>query len=145
MKATVEQIPLDWTGFRFFTDFMKAVDPRLLQAPIYGNSVDLNSKWSVNLLDTKAHLQTWIKSFVPNAHHFYKNIQVGTNSRNEWKRIEPILRDVTCPLIQSTLPQNPLKLKADNAPISRRYLTLLFYLREVEKRFNKKIGSKSVQ
>jgi hypothetical protein len=141
VRAIIERIPLDWTGFRYFTNFMKALDPRLLLAPIFGKSVNLNSEQSLNVLETKRRLKTWITAFLPIAHYFYKNIQSRMNDYDQWERIEPALRDITCPLIQSTLPQDQLKKIVGNVLISRRYLTLLLYVREIEKRFSKNIST----
>jgi hypothetical protein len=146
MRAIVERIPLDWTGFTYFTHFMKAVDPRLLNVPIFGIDVNLNSEWSIYRLELKQRLKTWIKAFIPIAHHTLDKIQSRINDSDQWEKIEPALRDKTFPLIQSTLPQGQLKMNGGNLLISRRYLTLLLYFREVEKHYSKNIPTqKSVQ
>jgi hypothetical protein len=137
MRAIVEQTPLEWTGFKYFTQFMKAVDPRLLNVPIFGINVNLNSEWSIYRLELKQRLKTWIKASIPIAHHILDNIQSRMNDSDQWKKIEPALRDITFPLIQSTLPQGQLKMNGGNLLISRRYLTLLLYFREIEKHFSK--------
>ncbi len=141
VRAIVERIPLDWTGFTYFTHFMKALDPRLLQAPVFGKSVNLNSERSLNVLDLKRRVKTWITAFLPIAHYFYKNIQSKMKDNDQLKIMESALRDITCPLIQSTFPQDQLKILAGNVLISRRYLTLLLYFREIEKRFSKNIST----
>lgn len=140
MRAVLERTPLDWTDFRYFTHFMKAVDPRLLKAPIFGKSVQLDSERSVAMLETKERIKTWIKVFIPTVHSFSKKIQARLKDGDLWNEIEPLIRDITCPLIQSTFSEGQLKLNASNVLIARRYLTLLLYLREVEKRYSEKIS-----
>jgi len=139
VRAIVERIPLEWTGFRYFTQFMKALDPRLLQIPIFGKSVNLNSERSVSMLETKERVRIWLTAFIPSAHFLYKFIQSRINEYDTWKEIEPIIKDISCPLIQSTVPNSQLKLIKGNVLVSRRYLTLLLYLYEIEKRYGEKI------
>jgi hypothetical protein len=139
VRAIVERIPLEWTGFRYFTQFMKSLDPRLLQTPIFGKSVNLNSERSVSMLETKEQVRIWLTAFIPSAHFLYKFIQARINDYDTWKEIEPIIKDISCPLIQSTLPNSQLKLIKGNVLVSRRYLTLLLYLYEIEKRYGEKI------
>jgi hypothetical protein len=139
VRAIVEHVPLAWAGFRYFTHFMKVIDPRLLQTPIFGKNVDLNSDWSITILEAKARLQTWIKTSLPAVHYLYNDIQARLNCYDEWQKIEPFLQEITCSLTQSVLPPGNLGLNAGNVIISRRYLTLLLYLCEVEKRYRGKI------
>lgn len=139
MQAIEERIPLDWTGYRFFTHFMKALDPRLLRAPIYGNRVDLDSEQSIGLLDTKGRLKTWITAFIPAAHNIYKDVQARMNDFEQWEKVESVIRKTTRPSIQSVLPPGQLISKPGNVLISRRYLTLQLYLCEIEKRYRTKI------
>jgi glutamine amidotransferase-like protein len=139
MRAIMERIPLDWTGFKYFTHFMKALDPRLLQTSIFGKSVRLDSRRSLHLFETKERLRTWITAFIPFIHYGYKTIQSKMKDHKSWKKIEPVIRDTTCPLIQLTLPQGQLKMKPGNVLISRRYLTLQLYLSEIEKRYRSKV------
>lgn len=139
MRAITERLPLEWTGFRYFTHFMKALDSRLLKPRIFGKSVHLNSRWSLHLLETKERFRTWITAYVPFIHYSYKTIQSKMKDYESWKRIEPVIRATTCPLIRLTLPQGQPKLKPGNVLISRRYLTLQLYLCELEKRYRSKI------
>jgi hypothetical protein len=138
VQAIVERIPLEWTGFKYFTQFMKAIDPRLLRTPIFGKSVHLNSKRSVSMLETKERVRIWITAFIPSAHLLYKFIQARMNDIDTWNEIEPAIREITCPLIRSTLPEGQLKLNVENVLVSRRYLTILLYLCELEKRYSDK-------
>jgi asparagine synthase (glutamine-hydrolysing) len=140
MRAIMERFPLDWTGFKYFTHFMKALDPRLLRTSIFGKSVNLNSGWSLHLLETKERLRTWVTAFIPSIHYIYKNIQSKMKDYNSWKKIDAVIRATTCPLIQSTLPQGQLRLKPGNVLISRRYLTLQLYFCEIEQRYRSKLS-----
>jgi Glutamine amidotransferase domain len=139
MRTLEERIPLEWTGFQYFTQLMKTIDPRLLQVSIYGKNADLQSDLSVAVLETKARLKNWITTFIPAAHYFYKHIEARRNDNGQRQRIEKGIQDTTCPLNQSMLPGDRLKLVRGNVQVLCRYLTLFFYLGEIEKRFDQRI------
>jgi hypothetical protein len=67
------------------------------------------------------------------------NVQARIKDDDIWRKIEPVINDTTSPLIQSIMHKDQLKLNMSNVLIARRYLTLLLYLCEVEKRYSEKI------
>lgn len=49
LKTVSERIPLDWTGYKFFIEFLKLIDKRLLDVPIFNRSnLILNSEQSID-------------------------------------------------------------------------------------------------
>ena len=53
----IQSVPIRWTGYRMFADFLYELDPRLLRTPIHGSNVNLNSTLSVRALDWRAALR----------------------------------------------------------------------------------------
>lgn len=53
----IQSLPLRWTGYRMFVDFLSELDPRLLKAPIHGSAVNLNSRFSVRAMDWRDTLR----------------------------------------------------------------------------------------
>jgi hypothetical protein len=47
IKAVFAHVPLQWTGFAYFAEFMRRIDPRLLRSPVFGRDIDLKSPDSV--------------------------------------------------------------------------------------------------
>jgi hypothetical protein len=47
VQTIFSRVPLDWVGFPYFTEFMRAVDPRLLAVPLFGSTTELTSASSV--------------------------------------------------------------------------------------------------
>jgi hypothetical protein len=45
-----KRIPLRWSNFQFFTDFISRIDSRLLDIPIFGKTVNLHDKNSIKKL-----------------------------------------------------------------------------------------------
>ena len=43
MRLINNRIPLNWTGFSFYTEFMRQINPVLLEVPIYDNQINLKS------------------------------------------------------------------------------------------------------
>jgi asparagine synthase (glutamine-hydrolysing) len=55
-RAVFTRVPLEWVGFPYFTEFMKALDPRLLSVPLYGSSTVLSSPLSVRRHQVRYYL-----------------------------------------------------------------------------------------
>ncbi len=54
IMTVYENVPLKWTGYKFFIDFLKLIDMRLLNVPIYKRTdLDMNSTESINNYDKK--------------------------------------------------------------------------------------------
>ncbi|MFQ5608521.1 MAG: hypothetical protein ACE5GA_11280, partial [Candidatus Zixiibacteriota bacterium] len=53
----LQSVPTRWTGYRFFANFLSALDPRLLRAPIHGSAVNLSSELSLRARDWRAALR----------------------------------------------------------------------------------------
>lgn len=54
MRAILSRFPNHWSSQSYYVDFMRAIDPRLLDTPLYGNQLDLKSRPEV-----------WVRSFYP--------------------------------------------------------------------------------
>ncbi len=50
----------EWVGWRFFTDFLREIDPRTLLAPIKGSHVNLDSRTSVLLDDARYRFRHFV-------------------------------------------------------------------------------------
>ena len=51
------RIPLKWAGFRFYTDFLKEIDKRLVEIELFGNAIDIKSRWSLLKTDIKKNIR----------------------------------------------------------------------------------------
>jgi hypothetical protein len=50
LKIIRKRVPLKWSNFQFFIDFISRIDSRLLDIPIFGKSVNLKDKDSIKQL-----------------------------------------------------------------------------------------------
>ena len=54
VKTIYEEVPLKWTGYKFFIEFMKKIDEKLLNVPIYKrHELDMTSQKSINDYENK--------------------------------------------------------------------------------------------
>ena len=154
LKTIFSRVPLKWVGYKYFIQFMNAVDPKLLKSPVYNSDIKLESKFSVNYYEAKYrlqfiknHIKALIKDKIPVSYDIYKsyhNLKSSTSKNNNSIIISQQNRlmiyynmlyhssnifDIT------TINKKLFRFEGDDI----RLVTLLFYLKEVEKRFIKKI------
>jgi hypothetical protein len=87
MRTVFHQIPLSWSGYGYFIRFLKILEPRLLELPVYKNSTRLNSAVHVRIREAGFHFQeekrklyhTMEKKY-PGLLHLYKQIRPARTS-----------------------------------------------------------------
>jgi len=150
MHTIFSRIPLNWAGYKYYIQFMKALDPRLLRSPIYGSDIRLESNFSVNIYETKyrlsllrAKLYQIIKTKIPIALSIYKSLRyrkkVRDKNKNDLLKKLQYYRnalDHTRDLFDLTAIEENLFRIVD----CKRAITLFIYLGEMEKRFGNKIS-----
>lgn len=133
--AIRNRLPLSWVGFRFYRDFLKEINPKLIEVEIFGNAVDIKSEKSLLLkdLEQKSNIKTYAR--------YIRNTILGLKSKTvkpfvEIKQLDFFYErlthkdDVNLGYITSVWPQ-----LGANAQL--RLLTLLEYIYECERRRNK--------
>jgi len=63
-RAVANRLPLEWTGFRYYVNYLKMIDQRSLNAPIFGSSVVLTDDRSVQWQDTRTALRVFRKNLL---------------------------------------------------------------------------------
>jgi hypothetical protein len=138
-------VPLSWVGFHYFVEFMTAVDPRLVEAPLFNKGVNLQSGTSIKLFDLRYTygnlLQTFLKTRMPFLLTLY----------NPWVRKEDpankktLLKEYrkyydTCSLSSAVFDSAVIESELfTNAGDLNCVITLLIYFKEIEDRFSVKI------
>lgn len=147
LQTIYHRLPLQWTGFTYHIQFMKAIDPRLLKVPILNYPANLNSKIAPQIteaiLKLKKNTQSMIlinfmKKNAPWALTAYKKI----NGHKKQARLSPThLKEY---YQKSQLSQNIfdveflLRMPPMSNIISRRIITLLVYFKQIEDKFGNK-------
>jgi hypothetical protein len=148
MRLIFSRIPLDWVGFDYFIEFMKRLDPNLLNSPIYGSRIKLNSrisvKWNEAISNSYLAIYTFIKMRAPSLFRLvygaYKSILVRSryNPSDEYLKFSELFDGVECaPVLFDRRFIEMCFFKEEN-DISR-ILTLLMYIKELERRFSTKL------
>jgi hypothetical protein len=97
MRTILNQIPLDWTGFHFYIDFMKQINMGLLEVPIYDSNINLRSCLSNKMFDINFRKESYKRKnyliFREEMNTFYRLYINHLKSREEKKNyaIEPEL------------------------------------------------------
>jgi hypothetical protein len=143
----MQNIPSRWIDFGFFIEFMKRVDPRSLEFPIFGSRVNLKSKLSVALFRAKTSLR---KRMVGN--HYILKFKRGVFSgierlRRNKTRERRIEQEVLKAFQKSPILSSYFDIRAVESFIQRytrssqlyQLWTVVAYLEELEKRFGDKI------
>jgi hypothetical protein len=143
----MQNIPARWIGFGFFIEFMKKVDPRSLEFPIFGSRVNLKSKLSLALFKTKTSLR---KRMVGNYYilQFKRRVFSGiARPRRNKTRDRRIEQEVLNAFQKSNILSSYFDIRAVESFIQRyagsdqlyQLWTVVVYLEELEKRFGDKI------
>ena len=151
IEIFLHQIPLKWINFKYFIDFMKVIDSRLLKIPIYKSEINLESIHSINNFDKKyfGHigLKFWLKNIIKDKFSIlipiYRKIKNDTELKKENTKTFRIFYEYYNKL-NNTKPLFDLdfiKLNIDKAGgEANRVTTLAMYLSEIEKKYEEKIN-----
>lgn len=147
-------LPLFKTGYAFFIDFMKLIDSRLLNAPIFNSDIDLNSEESIDKFEknyqdqfkTKTILYNRIKNKIPWLKQFYRRLKGrGVEEKNNKLEKEQLLSLFYSYYNKLDKTKSLFNIKYVEKYIYKaggqynRLITLVMYLSELEKRFTEKI------
>jgi hypothetical protein len=148
MRAFFTRIPLEWTGFDYFIKFMKELDPRLTQTPIFDSNINLQSQTGIMWYEIRYRSEKVIvallKTYMPSVLDFYHlrkynyRVEDAENYsrslekfRNSYQRVSFSSKIFNRDFIEVNLFRN----KFD----TRYIVTLLIYFKEIENRFPGKI------
>ena len=142
MKTVLERVPLAWAGYTYYTDFMKALDPCLLQAPIFKSTINLTSSRNVRSHQLRFRIQlakNYLKAHFPTAYRYYlsrhKPLKKQETDEEELLKIFQLNYNkdpYACDLFNSKLVEKHLfKL---GRPFPERVITVLLFLNELKKR-----------
>lgn len=88
IKTVYQEIPLDWTGYRFFIDFLKLIDKRLLNAPIFNRpDLDLKSEESISTYEKKYRKSFGLKSQIKLMANYYLPVLTAFYSKLKKKKV----------------------------------------------------------
>ena len=143
----MQNIPSRWIGFGFFIEFMKRVDPRSLEFPVFGSRVNLKSKLSVALFRAKTSLRKRIAGnyyILQFKRRVFSGIERLRRNKTRDRRIE---QEVLQAFQKSNILSSYFDIRAVESFIqsynrsSQLYQlwTVVVYLEELEKRYGDKI------
>jgi asparagine synthase (glutamine-hydrolysing) len=139
-----KRIPLKWSNFQFFTDFMSKIDSRLLDIPVFGKTVDLHNKNS-------------IKKLTPSNQKLIRSVVLTLVKKYGWRFFRNRMRDKTNTIGFDTFDlffqrldfykdyfnYTFIKREYNSWPFSvkNRLLSVAMYLAELEKHYKDKLGT----
>lgn len=152
ITTVYENVPLEWTGYKFFIEFLEKVDMKLLNVPIYKrNDLDLNSMESINNYEKKNKRQLSLKTkafhtvkyYLPFIATIYERLRIKSSvSVNDDNDVYHTFTKYYDKLEKSKSLFNLDKIKENIQNFGRQYnklTTLVMYLIEIEKRYLDKI------
>lgn len=145
IRTIFSRIPLKWTGYKYYIQFMNAVDPRLLKSPIFGSNINLSSLYSVNVCEAKYRFSLLKGKFsliartkMPILHKLLRRSEkirqkdkkeMLEKLRDYYNRSDYAGEAFDFAVIEKKFPEVDFN----------RAATLMIYLGEIEKRFGNKI------
>jgi asparagine synthase (glutamine-hydrolysing) len=139
-----KRIPLAWSNFQFFTDFLSRIDSRLLDIPVFGKTVDLHKKNS-------------IKKLTPSNQKLIRSVVLTLVKKYGWRFFRHRMRDKTNTIGFDTFDlfyqrldfhkdyfnYTFIKTEYNSWPFSvkNRLLSVAMYLVELEKHYRDKLGT----
>lgn len=141
------QIPPEYITYGFYFQLLEKLDPKLLDVPIFGSNVKLNSAFSRTLYKTGVKIKTTVrdnKYLFKIAKRFYgRSRRLTPADENLSKLVNQLFQTcVDSQVLNSCINVTVLeRFMNKNANILQIYqlLTLILYIQEVEKRFSDKI------
>jgi len=137
-----KRIPLSWSKFQFFTDFLSRIDSRLLDIPVFGKSVDL-------------HDRTGIKKLTPSNQKLVRSVILVLVKKYGWRFFRHRMHDKTNSIgfdkfdlfykrldfYKDVFNYNFIKSEynAWPFPVKSRLLSVAMYLVELEKHYKNKL------
>lgn len=152
IKTIYEEVPLNWTGYKIFIDFLKKIDERLLSVPIYKrDDLDMTSKNSINEYEKNNKKQLRIKTKIKHTIKYYFPFVATIYDRLTSK--ESIIRKEDEKILNTFLEYyskldkfKPLfnleNIRKNLNQFGKQYnrlTTLVMYFGEIEKRYSDKI------
>lgn len=146
--TTIKKILLKFATYSFFRDIMAEIDPRMLKVPIFGSNVNLESVFSNWLQNVRTIIYKYLRTIVLSSKTLRKKLNKHRSANRDRESIDEIasmIRDVHSRLEYF---QSVLSIKQIESFIAdgygtinyQRILSILLYLREIEKRFPSKIS-----
>ncbi len=156
LRTIFNRVPLEWASFSYYTEFLKSIDPRLINLPIFGSSVNLGSKWSIFLNELNYNIKQkfifflllfQLPSKLPKLVNLYRikllkkkwkerhsrELLEGDKKIKKYLASVPKLRQIFNPEV---VEENPNGIQAV------RLLTLMMYFKEIEQKYSKKFLAK---
>ena len=137
LLAIRNRIPLKWAGYRFYYDFLKAIDKRLVEVELYGNSVDIRSRLSLLKKDIRGNMK--LLKYI----RFLQRKYTKFEHKHQTDRVEfPLIQSYYDRIEDKTLlDMNYLKsvYSCIGGPGQLRLLTILEFIYECEKYHQKSV------
>ncbi len=147
-EFVIRFIPLKYLDYIFFADFLKALDPKTLEVPIYAGIMGINTAKKMSLFNAKVKLKKFLRT-----RPFLYKISRAIISRSETNRIDDNQKAITKEILRLCSQSDAVRnyFNCDElsrllaTPLSKmqlyQILTLILYITEIEKRFQNKIVS----
>jgi hypothetical protein len=121
--AIRNRVPLDWVGYEFYTNFLKAINPALTQVPLHGGKPNILSIKSLRKFDYKnqsimSNVLYWFK------YKYHLRVRIGT------MEIDSLLHQLNVDIINKMIDINYLKQHFPSYSLHTqcKIAALLFYL-----------------
>ena len=145
----INEVPLAYADYSFYTKFMRALDPKMLEVPIYGSSVRLNSPFNVEIHKTISNIRSNIREIVlstPFMNRLYFRHKTFSRNRKALDDIAARINSVHDELkdFRECITKDRIDEFVRHGYEMKNYyrlLSVLMYFREVEQRFGTKINS----
>jgi len=148
IKIIFSRVPLRWIRYGYFIRFMKEVDPRLVAFPIFDSKIDLKSEVSIAWYDlshrANASFYSLLKIRTPSLYRLYYSLRHNFK-KDHPERYEALQKTIRSYYEGAGLSRSLFDLKEIEANLfrndydTRRVITLMIYVRELETRFKEKI------
>jgi hypothetical protein len=151
IRTIYEEVPLRWTGFKFYINFMKKIQEKLLSVPIYKrDDLNMTSQRSINNYEKKNKRQLSIKTRIKHIIKYYLPfisviLDRLTNNSSYTKEDENVYNQFLkyYNKLEKVKPFFNLERISQNINYFgnnyNRLITLVMYFVEIEKRYSDKI------
>jgi hypothetical protein len=139
-----KRIPLKWSNFQFFTDFMSKIDSRLLDIPVFGKTVDLHDKNGIKKLTPanqkliRSVVLTWVKKY---GWRFFRHRMRDKTGLISFDTFDLFYKKLD--FYKDYFNYTFIKKEYNSWPFSvkNRLLSVALYLAELEKHYKDKLGT----
>ena len=147
-KFVIRIVPLKYLDYIFFVDFLKFLDPKTLEVPIYAGIMGINPAKRMSLFNVKVKLKRFLRT-----RPFLYKISKAIISRSEINRVDDKQNLITKEVHRLCSNSDTIRNYFDRDKLSQflvqplskmqlyQILTLILYITEIENRFPKKIVS----